>query len=85
MIGGVCRRVGGLDKVVDGLNEVISSLVKVSPHVIGVLNRICAPVIKWAICNIGPTVMVDGTYWTADLARFSSSNSSNGGGLSQCQ
>ena len=68
MIGGVCRRVGGLDEVVHGLDEVVSGLRKVSPHVIGVLNWMCTPIIKWAICNIGPPVMVDGTYRTADFS-----------------
>ena len=70
MIGGVCRRVGGLDEVVHGLDEVVSSLGKIQqwPRVIGVLNRLCAPVIMWAIRNIGPPVMVDGTYRTADFS-----------------
>ena len=68
--GGGCRRVGGLDKVVDGLSEVIDSLVKISPHVIGVLNWRCTPaiIVMWAICHIGPPVIVDGTYWTTDFS-----------------
>ena len=66
----LCRRVGGLDEVVHGLDEVVSSLGKIEqwPRVIGVLYWMCTPVIKWAICDIGPPVMVDGTYWTADFS-----------------
>ena len=64
----MCRRVGGIDEVVHGLGKVVNCLRKISPRVIGVLNWMCTPVIiiQWAICDISPSVMVDGTYGTAD-------------------
>ena len=60
----ICRRVGGVDEVVHGLGKVVQCLRKVSPRVIGRLNWMCTPVIipMWAICDIGPPVMVNGTY-----------------------
>ena len=66
----VCRRVGGVDEVVHGLGKVVNCLREVSPRVIGRLNWMCSPVIilKWAICDIGPPVMVNGTYGTADFS-----------------
>ena len=65
-----CRRVGGVDEVVHGLGKVVYCLREVSPRVIGRLNWMCSLVIilKWAICDIGPPVMVNGTYGTADFS-----------------